>query len=216
MDILHIYDAKYEQLTVFPMMDVCGLIEGWLAFCVVVRPVLFFSRGFFELVIKSTILKWYQTLGIGTLHQFWGRHEFGVLYCFFNLLWGAAVNVKLDKWPRVLCLSLIIVLYSLWPSLCSRSQIKYQQSDAINKDMTGLKSWTAVRGLLNVISYGTETKADAVLSYWQLFEKKMASVTAFGKQRRWWTLTQKKAYKSVILELSVKHLNMLHKIINIG
>lgn len=31
--------------------------------------------------------------------------------------------------------------------------------------MTGLKSLTAVRGLLNVISYGIGTKVDAVLSY---------------------------------------------------
>lgn len=31
--------------------------------------------------------------------------------------------------------------------------------------MTGLKSLTAVRDLLNVISYGSDTKADAALSY---------------------------------------------------
>lgn len=74
-------------------------------------------------------------------------------------------NWVLHKCSKVFSLSFSFVLYSLWPSLCSRSQIKYQQTGAINKDTTGVKSLTAVRDLLNVISYGTDAKANAVLSY---------------------------------------------------
>lgn len=42
-----------------------------------------------------------------------------------------------------------------------------------------MKSLTAGRGLLNVISYGIDTKADAVLSYFIIgnYLKKMAYVT---------------------------------------
>lgn len=46
-----------------------------------------------------------------------------------------------------------------------------------------MKSLTAGRGLLNVISYGIDAKADAVLSYFIIgnYLEKMAYVTVLGK-----------------------------------
>lgn len=43
--------------------------------------------------------------------------------------------------------------------------IKYQQTDAIKVDMTGVKSLNTLRGLLNLISYGIDSNGDAVLSF---------------------------------------------------
>lgn len=125
-------------------------------------------------------------------------------------VWGTVVNVKFNKCPGVFCLHHFTVWYSLWPSLCSRSQIKHQQSDAINKDMTGLKSLTAVRGLLKVISYGIDTKADAVLSFFIIanYLQKWPMWLFLEEGCCWWTLTQKKTYKRVISELRGKNLSM--------
>lgn len=49
--------------------------------------------------------------------------------------------------------------------LLNREQDKVisPQIDAIKEDKTGVKSLTALRGLLNLISYGIDSEGDAVL-----------------------------------------------------
>lgn len=73
--------------------------------------------------------------------------------------------------------------------------------------MSGVKSLTAVRGLLNVISYGIVTKADAVLSYFIIgnYLKSGLCNSCWKGGVRLMNLDGKMAYKYIISEHSVKN-----------